>query len=81
MANVTVKNIPDDLYDQLKRRAEEHRRSLNGEIIHTLEQVVREPRAGYNRPSLDDIRALRARIGAPPLTDEFLDQAINEGRP
>jgi plasmid stability protein len=81
MANVTVKNIPDDLYDRLKKRAEENRRSLNGEIIHTLEQVVREPRAGCHRPSLDEIRALGARISAPPLTEDFLERAIGEGRP
>lgn len=81
MANFTVKNIPDDLYAELKRQAEENRRSLNGEIIHTLQQVVREPRAGYNRPSLDEIRALRARIAAPPLTDELLDEALDQGRP
>ena len=81
MANFTVKNIPDDLYDEIKKRAEEHRRSVNGEIIHSLEQVVREPRAGYNRPNLDEIRALRARIAAPPLTEEFLEDAINQGCP
>lgn len=81
MPNLTLKNVPDDLYLELKKRAEEHRRSLNSEIIYTLEQMVREPRAGYERPTLAEIRALRERINAPPLTDEFLDEAINEGRP
>lgn len=80
MANFTVKNIPDDLYDQLKRRAEEHRRSLNGEIIHTLEQVVRE-RPADPQKVLRDLAEMRSRMNLPWLTDEVLDQAKNEGRP
>lgn len=39
MANVTVKNIPDDLYEQLKQAAEAHHRSVNSELIHCLEQT------------------------------------------
>lgn len=81
MANVTLKNIPDDLYAELKRQAEANRRSLNGEIIHSLEQAVREPRPGYRRPTLEELRALRARVAAPPLTDELLEEALDEGRP
>ncbi|HEX2187364.1 MAG TPA: Arc family DNA-binding protein [Longimicrobiaceae bacterium] len=81
MTSFTIKNIPDDLYAELKRQAEANRRSLNGEIIHSLERVVREARAGYDRPTLDDLRALRARISAPPLTDDLLEDAIDRGRP
>ena len=35
MATITLKNIPADLYRELKKRAEEHHRSLNKEIIAT----------------------------------------------
>ncbi len=40
MATVTVKNIPDDLYQKLKRKAEQQRRSINSEIIFCLEQTL-----------------------------------------
>ncbi len=33
MPNLTVKNIPEDLYTHLKRYAKMNRRSLNSEII------------------------------------------------
>ncbi len=33
MATVTVKNIPDELYDRLKSVAEINRRSINSEIL------------------------------------------------
>lgn len=62
MATITLKNIPDDLHRCLKERAARHRRSLNGEILATLEMAVRsepvDPRAFLAR-----IRGLRPRAG------------------
>ena len=37
---LTLKNIPDDVYDRLKASAEAHRRSLNSEAIVCLESVL-----------------------------------------
>jgi plasmid stability protein len=82
MATLTIKGVPDDLYDRLKVSAAEHRRSLNSEAIVRLEQALGRQRI--------DKEALLARIDArreqlaktmPPLTDEFLREAKNEGRP
>jgi len=56
MANLTVKGVPDDLVVQLKREAAEHRRSLNGEVIHRLEQSVLDQ---ARMPTLDEIRRYR----------------------
>jgi hypothetical protein len=65
MASITLKNIPADLHRELKKRAEEHHRSLNGEIIATLknstggtipldptklEESVRRARSLFRRP-------------------------------
>jgi plasmid stability protein len=38
MATITLKNIPADLHRELKKRAEEHHRSLNREIIATFKE-------------------------------------------
>ena len=35
---ITEKNLPDKLYMKLKRRAKENRRSINNEIINSLEE-------------------------------------------
>ena len=40
MATITLKNIPADLHRELKKRAEEHHRSLNKEIIATLKSAT-----------------------------------------
>ena len=38
--NLSLKNLPDDVYDRLKKRAERHRRSMNREIIDMLERTI-----------------------------------------
>lgn len=64
MATITLKNIPADLHRELKKRAKEHHRSLNGEILAilkktdaarvldaaALETSVRHARAVFRRP-------------------------------
>ena len=35
--NITLKNVPDSVYKIIKREAKKKRRSLNAEIIQTLE--------------------------------------------
>jgi len=42
MANITVKDIPDDLYEQFKETAQQDRRSLNAEVIIAMESLVQQ---------------------------------------
>ena len=56
MANLTLKGVPEELVAQLKREAAAHRRSLNGEVVHRLEQSVLEQ---ASTPTLDEIRRYR----------------------
>lgn len=44
MAALLIKNIPPRLHALLKQRAATHRRSLNSEAIHVLEEAIaRDP--------------------------------------
>lgn len=43
MANLTLKNIPDELHARLKESAERNRRSLNSEILIRLESAFTAP--------------------------------------
>lgn len=82
MATLTIKNVPRDLYKQLKKRAAEHRRSMNGEAIVCLEHSLRSPRTdGGKDPFLAIAREMRKMTAGHVLTDEELEAAINEGRP
>ena len=79
MASLTIKGIPDELLQRLREIAAEHRRSLNSEVIHRLERSV-ERSAVDPELFLARVRALNARAPLPPLTDEFLERAIEDGR-
>jgi plasmid stability protein len=79
MATLTIKNIPDPVYRQLKRQASRHRRSLNQEVIAVLE-------AGSTSVSLDpeafltQVRRIRAVPRKGHLTDRLLDRLRRQGR-
>lgn len=38
--NVSLKNVPDDIADELRKRAKRHHRSLQGELIAILEEAT-----------------------------------------
>lgn len=66
MANITIRNLDDDVVEELKARARAHRRSLEAELRQILSDAVR-------RPSRDELRALARSIAgltpAVPQTD------------
>jgi plasmid stability protein len=42
MANITVRNIPDSVFEKIKLLSEVERRSLNNEILIALEKGMQE---------------------------------------
>ncbi len=38
--NVSVKNVPDNIVDKLRKRAKRHHRSLQGELMAILEEAT-----------------------------------------
>ncbi len=40
--NISLKNVPDDLVEKLKRRARKNRRSMQGELLFLLEKALRQ---------------------------------------
>jgi len=43
--NLSVKNVPEQVAEQLRRRAERGHRSLQGELLAILEQAASQPLA------------------------------------
>lgn len=79
MPTLTIKNIPTELYERLKKRAQEHRRSVNSEVIFCLERALRGRRVDPET-FLSRVEALQKQITLPPLTDDVLRKAKEEGR-
>ena len=40
MVNLSIKNVPEDVVVQLRERAKQNHRSLQGELLSILEQTV-----------------------------------------
>lgn len=76
---LTLKNIPDKVYEQLKVSAETHRRSLNSEAIVCLEKVLL-PRRLSVAERLERIRTLRSGLRAGAFNAEDIDRFKRQGR-
>lgn len=79
MTTLTIKNIPDDLYQNLKRQAVLHHRSLNSEVIVSLEHAVQNQKPNIQQV-LKEARRLRSKTTKYQLTEKELKSAKEQGR-
>ena len=79
MATITVKNIPDQEYNMLKKLAAAHHRSINREIIYLINKAT-----GSNRIDPTEYmliaRKLREKTRNHVIFDTEISNARNEGR-
>lgn len=80
MRTLTIKNVPDELYEQLKRTAELNRRSLNSEVIVLIERAVGSP-IYSPEVTLERARRLRELTAGYAISDEELTEVKKAGRP
>jgi hypothetical protein len=80
MATITLKNVPKTLHVKLTKRAAAHKRSLNQEAIACLEETLQtnEPIPGHVWE--ERFQKVRNTVQVAPLTDDFLEWAVNHGR-
>ncbi len=80
MPAITLKNIPDSLYTQLKTAASAHHRSLNSEILYCVERTLGTHKVNVSE-HIEMARKLRAKTAQHNLTEQELNDFKNEGRP
>jgi plasmid stability protein len=81
MPGLTLKNIPEELYQRLRESARLNRRSLNIEAIVLLERGLGRKRRGVEE-TLAALKGLHDRLkDQPPLDDKLLRAAKKHGRP
>ena len=73
MPALLIREVPRELHEKIRHAAKENRRSLSEEVINLLQQALAEQRTVPREPPTPVKRAF-------PLTDEWLEQAKNEGR-
>jgi plasmid stability protein len=76
---ITLKSIPDDVYERLKVSATANHRSLNSEVIACLEATLMTRRAAPP-DQLAAIRALRARLPKTVVNHDEIDRIKRQGR-
>ena len=76
---MTLKNIPDAVYDRLKESAEIHHRSMNSEVIVCLETVLIPARV-TTEERLARARALRAALPKTRFRASDIDAFKRERR-
>jgi plasmid stability protein len=79
MVTITLKNIPEKIYERIKARAKDHHRSINGEILSILEQAVSLPPIDV-QATLERARKLREWTADYTVTADEIEKMINEGR-
>lgn len=76
---LTLKNIPDEVYERLKRSAQANRRSMNNEAIVRLEEAL-APTGLPPAQRLARARALRADLPTGTFRARDIDTMKREGR-
>lgn len=77
---LTLKNIPDAIYDRLKASAQTHRRSMNSEVIVCLESVLLPIKVTPSE-RLARAQELRAALPQVKFKTSDIDGLKRQGRP
>lgn len=80
MPALTVKNIPQGLYQKLKDSAKAHHRSLNSELIFCLENTLMPTRVAASE-RIRRAQALRSGVPDGEISAADIAEAIDKGRP
>jgi hypothetical protein len=79
MPAITIKNVPNELYDDIKKSASKNLRSINNEIIFRLKKTLSHRKTNPNN-LISKINKINSIISLPDLNDDFISKAKNEGR-
>jgi antitoxin FitA len=79
MPSITVKNIPPEMYEKLKKSAEANHRSINGEIIACIERSV-SIQPIQPEQYLAVARELRKKTASYLMTDDEFNNMKKSGR-
>lgn len=70
MAVLNIKNVPDDLYKALRKRASAERRSVAQAVIRILEREVRRP----HKHKISELKGLGKDVWRKVNVERYLDR-------
>ncbi len=80
MATITVKNIPEEIYEKIKLQAKAKGRSVNSEILSILEHAVQRLTPMDVQEVLERAHKTRRLTAHYTITNEEIDRWKKEGR-
>ncbi len=80
MTTVTIKNIPEEIYEKIKIQAKANHRSVNSEIISIFEHAVQKRTPADVQAILERARKVRELTAHYIVSDEELTRWKKEGR-
>jgi plasmid stability protein len=80
MVTITVKNIPEEIYERIKLQAKANRRSVNSEIISIFEHAIQKRTPIDVNDILERARKVRELTAHYTATAEEIDRWKKEGR-
>lgn len=79
MATLTIKNVPERIYERIKIQAKNNHRSINGEIIFLLEQALSISPIDVEA-TLKRARKIRELTAHYVISADEIEKMIDEGR-
>jgi plasmid stability protein len=81
MATLYVENVPDELYDALRKRARQNRKSIAAEVLELLEQnVPTERELKKRRAFIRRLDRLASRPSPAPGPFPSVEEMVREDR-
>lgn len=80
MVTVTIKNIPEEIYERIKLQAKANRRSVNSEIISIFEKAVPTRTPMDVKKVLERARKVREFTVDNTITEDEINRWKREGR-
>jgi len=80
MAAITLKNIPENLYRQIKKSAKDNYRSINSEMLFRLRLSLEKRKVNVEK-LISKLEKFNSDLRLEELTDDLLKIAKSEGRP
>ncbi len=80
MATITLKNIPDETYKDLKDLASKKRRSINSEVVYLIEKATASRKIDPQY-ILREARSLREKTREYKLDERGIKEIKSEARP
>jgi plasmid stability protein len=80
MVTVTIKSIPEEIYEKIRLRAKRNHRSLSAEIISIFEHALQKRTPMDVKEILERARQTRELTANYTVTADEIERMINNGR-